>query len=704
MLDTPAARPHALACAAALWAAQMAAPAAAQPAPGDSADTTSTPTLEEVHIRSQAVRETATTPVIGYRARRASAATKTDTPLAETPQSITVVTRDQLTEQGMSSLQDALTYAAGVRSDAYGLDARTDSMKVRGGEPDLYLDGLRDSFGYYTSTTRPDPYTLERIEVLRGPAGMLYGAGSVAGVVNLVGKRPLFDTQREVGLQVGSFHRRQAQFDLTGAASEHWAWRLVGLARRSDTQVQHVPDDRSLFMPSLTWRPSAATQLTLSALWQEDKTGSTAQFFPWIGTVLPSAHGRLPTRRFIGEPGDHYDSRRRHIGWQFEHAFNDQWKVRQNLRYVRNENDSRYHYADFATVVGGWGADPIGQRIIGRKLADTHTRTRLLLLDQHVQGKFATGPLAHTLLAGVDHARQDEQTWQAPRTASTIDAWNPVYGQVPFWAPRKRMPDTHQRNTGVYLQDQVRWGNWIVVAGLRHDRAVAKVQGSPDATTSATTRRLGAMYTTPWDWNPYVSYAESFTPQAPRASHSFKPLRGQLWELGVKYEPTGQALAFNAALYSLRENNRIQSPQPDTYNQLGKTRTRGLELEARGALGRQWDVLAHYNYTAVDAQLSGIPRHQASAWGVYRFSPSRAMGWSVGAGVRWMSSHRDRTGPRVPAAGLLDLMLAYDTDHWRMALNVGNAADKAYLSACPSRGDCWWGARRTVALNATYRF
>ncbi len=219
-----------------------------------------------------------------------------------------------------------------------------------------------------------------------------------------------------------------------------------------------------------------------------------------------------------------------------------------------------------------------------------------------------------------------------------------------------------------------------MVAGLRHDRAVAKVQGSPDATTSATTRRLGAMYTTPWDWNPYVSYAESFTPQAPRASHSFKPLRGQLWELGVKYEPTGQALAFNAALYSLRENNRIQSPQPDTYNQLGKTRTRGLELEARGALGRQWDVLAHYNYTAVDEQLNGIPRHQVSAWGVYRFSPSRAMGWSVGAGVRWMSSHRDRTGPRVPAAGLLDLMLAYDTDHWRMALNVATRPTKP---TCP---------------------
>ncbi|QTD47282.1 TonB-dependent siderophore receptor [Ottowia testudinis] len=661
-------------------------------------------TLQEVNVKSQAVRETATTPVIGYRARRATTATKTDTPLAETPQSITVITRDQMTEQGMANLQDVLGYAAGVRSDAYGVDSRTDSVKVRGSNPDTYLNGLRDSFGYYTSTVRPDPYTLERIEVLRGPAGMLFGAGTAAGVVNLIGKQPQFEAQREIGLQLGSFNRKQAQFDLTGPINDQLAWRLVGLARKSGTQVDHVPDDRALLMPSLTWRPSAATQFTVDALWQSDKTGSTAQFFPWIGTVLPSTHGRLPTHRFIGEPSDRYDSERRHIGWRFEHAFNDQWRVRHNLRYSHNQNVGVYHWADFSTIVGGWGADPIGQRVIGRKLSDTNTKTRMLLLDQHLQGRFSTGALQHTVLAGIDHARQDEQTWRAVRRPSTIDAWSPVYGRITPGVARTRLPDTHQRNTGVYLQDQIHWQNWIFVAGLRHDRASSGVQGKPDAITSATTHRLGAMYTTPSGWNPYLSYAESFTPQAPRGSVSFKPLRGRLWELGLKYEPPGQALAFNAALYDVQEKNRIQSPQPDVYNQLGKTRTRGLELEARGAVGRHLDVLGHYNLTDADVQLSGVPKHQATAWGVYRFNASRSLGWSVGAGVRWMSAFRERTGPRVPATALVDLMLAYDTEHWRVALNVANAADKTYVSTCLSRGDCWWGARRTVLMSATYRF
>jgi iron complex outermembrane receptor protein len=134
--------------------------------------------LPEITVEAQIQEETATGPVIGYRASRSATATKTDTPLAETPQSVTVVTRDQITDQGATTLQDALTYAAGVRSDAYGLDSRTDSALVRGSEATVYIDGLRQANDYYTSAARPDPYTLERIEVLRGPAAMLYGQGS----------------------------------------------------------------------------------------------------------------------------------------------------------------------------------------------------------------------------------------------------------------------------------------------------------------------------------------------------------------------------------------------------------------------------------------------------------------------------------------------------------------------------------------------
>ena len=181
--------------------------------------------LPEVRVDAAAEAETAATPVLGYRAKNAISATKTDTPLAETPQSVTIVPRDELVDRGVTNMQDALNYSAGVRSDAYGLDARTDSVRVRGGYPDVYLDGLRQNYGYYTSTTRTEPYTLERIEVLRGPAGMLFGSGTAAGIVNMVSKRPLLETQREVGVELGSYGRKQIQADLTGALT---AWIEVG--------------------------------------------------------------------------------------------------------------------------------------------------------------------------------------------------------------------------------------------------------------------------------------------------------------------------------------------------------------------------------------------------------------------------------------------------------------------------------------------
>ena len=505
-----------------------------------------THTLPTISVQARGERETATSPVSGFRARRAGSATKTDTPLAETPQSVSVITRDQITETGMSTLQDVLGYAAGVRSDAYGIDSRADSVRVRGSNVDSYRDGLRDTYNWYTSTTRPDPYTLERIEVLRGPASMLFGAGDVGGVVNLVSKRPQFAQRREVGVQLGSHRRRQAQFDLTAPLSEQLAWRLVGVIRKSDTQVEHVPDDRAVLMPALTWQPDAATSLTVHGLYQKDRTGSTAQFFPWAGTLLPAAPGTLPTSRFIGEPGDHYDSERTQFGWNLEHKLNAAWTIRQNYRHSRNLTDTSYHYGDFFTLVGGWSEDPVNQRILGRMLSSQRVSNHMNLVDTHVQGTLTTGSVQHTLLAGLDYIRQKEDVDRAGGS-STIDAWAPVYGQ--WTRPTVRTPDktTGQRQLGAYVQDQVRWHDWLLVAGLRHDRSAASVAEKDDARDHATTKRLGLMYLTASQWNPYLSYAESFKPVEPNRGQTFKPLRGQLKEIGVKYEPAGQSLAFNAA-------------------------------------------------------------------------------------------------------------------------------------------------------------
>ncbi len=679
------------------------------------AQTANAGSLPEVRVDANAEAETATSQVIGYRAKNAVTATKTDTPLSETPQSVTVVTRDQMVDQGATNLQDALTYAAGVRSDAYGLDSRSDGFSVRGSSPSTYLDGLQTySSGYYTATARPDPYTLERLEVLRGPAGMLFGAGTAGGVVNMVSKRPQQQAYREVGVQLGSFGRKQVQADLTGplTADGEWSYRLVALQRKSDTQVDHVPDDRSLLMPSLTWRPNAATSLTLQALWQKDKTGSTAQFLPWQGTILPSVNGPLPSSRFIGEPGDGYDTERKTFGWQFEHRFNDDWTFRQNLRMSRTYNDSHYHYADFFSLRGGWGLDPAGQRLLGRMNSKSLTWTGMTGVDNHVEGHFDTGRVRHTLLVGAEYSRQRQDQIQGS-AYSTIDAYAPVYGigYVPV-TDLARQPRTTQRNAGVYVQDQMKLDNWIFVAGLRYDRSTSGAAGSDSQTTSATSRRLGVMYTLPSGWSPYLSYTESFTPQAGTnvEGNLFKPLRGEQVEAGVKYQPAGSPTSFTASVFSLKEKNRIvsDSTNPNYGRQVDATKNKGVELELKTTLARDLDLIANYTHIDVDAKLTEQPRDQVSVWGKYRFAIAGVTGFSAGVGVRSMSGFTDvdgaSAGPRVPAVTLLDLMLAYESAKWRYALNINNATDKTYFSTCLSRGDCWYGARRSVVASATYRF
>ena len=678
----------------------MGAPATAQQADA---------TLPEVKVRAGAAPASPVGPDYGYQAPRSVSATKTDTPLAETPQAVSIVTRERIEDQGATSLQDALNYAAGVRSDAYGLDSRSDNVRVRGAYPDEYRDGLRRLFGYYTSTTRPDPYALERIEVLRGPSAMLYGQGSTAGIVNMVSKRPLADPYREVGVQFGSYGRKQVQTDLTGplTADGEWLYRVVALARDAGTQVDHVPDDRTLVAPSLTWRPSGRTSLTLLASWQQDESGSTAQFFPWSGVILPNPNGRIPTHRFIGEPGfDRYDSERGEIGWLFEHRLSERWTVRQNTRLSQNEVDYRTLYADSFTNPTAPFIDA-NQRVMDRIAFLEQRENEMVVTDQHLEGRFTAGGLEHTLLVGVDALEFRETSRAAGGTPAPIDVFDPVYtGFTP--TPYVAQPETTTRQAGLYVQDQMKLGRWIVVAGLRHDRASSGVAGTPDEKDDAVTKRGGVMYQLGNGLTPYVSYSESFTPIAGTnlAGIRFKPLRGEQVEAGFKWEPAGDRLAVNAAFYELREKNqRTTDPaNPLDFVQVGRTVNRGLELEAIGRVSPRLDVAAHYNYTDVDPQLEALPEHQGAVWGTYRLDVERLPGLRAGLGVRYMGEFRDGAAPETPSVTLLDAMLSLDQGAWRYAINVQNLADKTYVATCLGRGDCWYGARRTIVASATYRF
>ena len=669
-----------------------------------------------------------TAPAPGYAAERATSATKSSVPLLETPQAVTVVTHERLTDLQPVALQDALDYAAGVRSDAYGLDARTDSVLVRGASPDKYLDGLRQHFNYYTSTTRTDPYLLERIEVLRGPSSMLYGQGSIAGIVNQVTKHPLSVERREVDFQIGSFDRRQVRADLTGPVTEdgNWLYRVVALARESGTQVDHVPDDRYLFAPSVTWRPGTGTEWTFQLRWQQDESGSTTQFFPWTGTVLSNPNGQISSETFVGEPGfDRYDSENLSVGWQFQRALSDRWTVRQNLRWSQNEVDYRSIYANSFSSPGNVFLDE-DQRIMDRIGYVSLTDVEMLTLDQHVEGMFDVFGARHQVLIGLDAVRFEQEGESASDFSTRfgggvppLDVYAPVYsGYTP--PSTNALPKSELRQAGVYVQDHIEIGDhWRILAGLRHDRTTDELEGSRDTATSerssATTGRLGILYVA-GGWSTYVSYSESFTPVAGTNFYGerYEPRYGEQVEAGIKYQPRGRALSVSVAAYELRETNRLTTDPQNPLNsiQAGKTETTGFELEATGRIGgkmgRHLDVSGHYNYLDLDEQLTALPEHQAGLWLRRGFDLDSLGKLSVGVGARYFSSFQDGRAPEVPELTLFDALLSWDLEgnrrDWRVSLNVRNLEDETYVSTCLSRGDCFYGARRTAILTTGTRF
>lgn len=679
--------------------------------------------LPAVTVSASNGAESPTGPVHGFVAKQAVTATKTDTPIMETPQSITVITRDRMELQGAQSVAQAAGYTAGVAGAGFGTDNRVDTIKIRGTDSTQYLDGLLNAVGFYNNT-RADPYALERMEILRGPSGMLYGQGAVGGIVNLVSKRPQPEAAREIGVSFGNFNRKQIQADFTGPidADGKWLYRFVAMARDSDASVDYVKDNRYFIAPSLTYRPNADTTFTLLANFQKDDTGSMVGFFPWRGTQIENPAGQIPQSFFVSEPGyDKYTAEQHAVGYQFEHKFNDTFTVRQNLRYSHSTVDYRSIYtAGYTGATHGWV--PGSDTMLRRTIYLNQPTLNQLAVDTQVQSKFRTGPVGHTLLSGFDY-QNNEITGRTGvgGFAAPINVFNPVYGNYQAPTSTRDLMAAKQIQTGAYLQDQLEWNKWLLMLGLRYDWSRASQDNTPSGSRddNELTKRFGLMYRSDFGLNPYVSYAESFQGQAGFNvdGQAFKPLRGKQWEVGVKYQPPGKNMTLTAALFDMRENNRkvagVVNGMAGTV-QVGEARTRGAELEALVSLGRL-DLIATYTY--LDAKvvegsaaeqgqrLASIPSNMASLWANYRFNLFDMPGFVAGAGARYSGPSYDGTGNnRVGGVTLFDAVLAYDHGPVRVSLNMNNLFNKQYITTCIARGDCFFGTQRTIIGNVTYRF
>jgi len=671
--------------------------------------------LEAQQITAPREVERGNGPVDGYVARRSVSATKTDTPLIETPQSISVITRDRIRDQGSLTIQDALRYVSGMRGEAYGIDSRGDSALVRGTSPGIFLDGLQKGVGYYNNT-RTDPFTLERIEVLKGPSSMLYGQSPVGGLLNLVSKRPQAEQRSELQLQYGTFDRKQIAFDSTGPLDDEGTllYRVIAIQRDSDTQVDHVKDNRLLFMPSLTWRPNEQFEWTLMANVQKDDSGTTSSFLPHRGTVLSAPYGKIVSDRFVSEPGfDEYDTEQKALTSQMSWRLDDTWTLRQNLRWQKSK-------VSYQTMYGyPFGLNP-DDRTINRVYSVSKPDVTIWTADHQAESRFDTGALQHTLLVGVDYQHSVTDEKSAFDVATPLDVYAPVYGSFdPSVVSLTDVPQQRTSQKGLYVQDQIRYQKWLMTLGLRKDWADTRVEDGERQKDDAVTGRIGLTYLFDNGVAPYISYSESFSPIIglnADTQQSYKPLEGEQWELGVKYQPPGSNTLLTAAVFDLREQNRqIFGVTPRGDRQAGETQVKGVELEGLVEVTPEWNLIATYTYLDSEVvkgeegeqgnRIASVPEHMASLWSQHRFSIAGIPGFSAGAGVRYVGASWDGTDSlKTPSTTLFDAMLGYAYQDWAFTLNATNLEDETYYTTCLSRGDCFTGNRRTVVATASYSF
>jgi iron complex outermembrane recepter protein len=675
-------------------------------------------------------------PVSGYVAPVTTTGSKTDTPLIEAPQSLGVVTRDQIDDQGALSVSQALRYTAGVLPEVRP-SARYDSVFVRGfggqGTGAAYvnfLDGLRQGRGLYYGVPNTDPWLLERIEVLRGPASVLYGQTGAGGIVNLVSRRPTATPVNEVRLEAGSYGLAQAAFDFGGPLTEDGKvlYRLTGIGRTANTQFDFSDEKRIAIAPALTWRPTDNTSITFLSSYQYDPYGGFYNFVPAVGTVLPSPYGRLRSNFFGGDPNyNKYERTQAAIGYQFEHRVDNIWTVRQNFRY--SYVDSEFNVLS----IGAIGADG---RTGTRRATFSKDHANSFALDNQAQATFTTGALQHTALFGLDWQRTSARG-RITTVAAGIPSLNifaPVYYRTipPIYSSLADKTNQELDQLGLYAQDQIAYGRWRFNVGLRYDNASQGTTthlvsganaGQQSQVDDEVTWRAGLLYLFDSGVAPYASYSTSFLPNsgtsAPqRGATPFAPTTGEQFEVGVKYQPPGINSFIQLAGYQITQQN-VLTPDPvyTTFSQpTGEIRSRGIEFEGRASLNDNLDLIGTYSYIDAEitksstANVSGnrvpqVPNHIASGWANYRFTEGLLRGLELGGGVRYVGSSygNDVNTFKVNDVTLFDAAIRYDLSarldlptRLELTVNMQNLGDREYVASCSSATACYFGLRRLI--------
>lgn len=670
--------------------------------------------LEEIVVQGEATRRpgNGATGIVandGFVPKTSRTATKTETPVAETPQTVNTVTQKQLEERRPQSLTEALGYTPGVRTGGYGFDPRFDSFTIRGVDityTGVFRDGLRD-FNSPSGLFRMEPYGVESISILKGPASSLYGASASVGIIDAISKRPTETRFGEVEIQGGSFNRRQINFDLGGPANQAGTvlYRITGLLRESNTSLPGVPDNRLFIAPAITFKPNDNTKLTVLGEYMDSKTGGSAaydnnygSFRLRDGTVIFPTVGAKRTILFNPAYND-FPQKQGRIGYEFEHKFSDTVSFHQNLRVSTLSTDEKFAGSTYA----------------GRVKEELDA----ISTDTYLKTLWRTGPISHTVLTGLDIGRASYKSRIGYNFASISDP---------------AMPEpTRQRQTliGAYVQDEMKMGPWRLLLSGRHDwlSSTYTVPGTAPSKQDegAFTGRAGLSYVTDFGLTPYVSYGTSFNPNPGTVLNGgvAKPTKGETAEAGVKYAVPGYNAFINASVFWLKQKDGIVYTVVDAVNRQTQLdfESRGFEIDATTSLGNGVSLQASYAYTdteitklspdTVGNQINSVPKHAFSVWAGYDIATGPLRGLGLGAGVRYTGANfgddYNRLIIRNSATAYVDARLTYDFEKLDPKLkgisaqvNAQNLLDK--VDQVCTAGYCYFNQGRKVLASLRYRW
>lgn len=681
--------------------------------------------LDKVEVAAKRISDTK--PVKGYQAKRSLTATKTDTPLIDVPQSVSVVTQEQISDQSVQSMSDAVRYVPGVTASQG--EGNRDALNFRGSgvtTGDFYLDGIRDDVQTYR-----DFYNTDRVEVLKGPNGMAFGRGASGGAINRVSKEAGWDPVREIKATYGAYNQKRTSIDIGNGINDVAAFRLNAVYEESDSYRSGVNLKRYGVNPTFTITPTDNTKITFGAEYFKDQhIGDRG--IPSIGSGLNNRPYRLEDyKTFYGNASlSPNETETKALNAMIEHAFNDNLSIRNRTRYASYDKFYQNVYADGAVANNLFAVGAY---------RDTTDRKNFINQTDIIY-KINTGRFEHQLLAGMEVGTQKTTNARfiagsSERISSSVSALSPTYTLPISLSNTSRNQASEIDIFALYVQDQIKISEqWEAIVGVRHDQLKThydniKTSQTFDVTDSLVSPRAGLIFKPLENLSVYGSYSLSYVPRAgdqlislTATTKSLQPEKFINKELGAKYDITPQ-LSLTAAIYELeRKNVAITDPANTAQNTIidGQL-TKGAEFGIAGKITDRWSMVGGYSYQdatftkamtisglsyIAGATLGQTPSHTFSLWNRYDFNET----WGAAIGVVSRSQMYALT-PSTTASTILPGFARVDaalfwkaTDKMQLQLNVENLTNKDYVASAHTNNNLTPGAPLTARATLTYHF